>query len=121
MKVSIIVPSKGCNYINYTLSALRSQTINFHETILVVKGCDIKEVEDLCHKANLRCVVVEQRRGFFTHALSLGKKRATGDHLIIKVPFWFILGYWQTSRGLSIKYKVLHKVFNIEDFHSPLR
>jgi hypothetical protein len=80
-----------------------------------------KGSKDLCYKASLGCVVVEQRRGFFTHALSLGKKSATGDLLIIKVPSWFILGYWQTSRGLSIKYKVLHKVFNIEDFHSPLR
>jgi glycosyltransferase involved in cell wall biosynthesis len=82
MKVSVIVSSKGCNYINYALSALRGQTFNFHETILVVKGCNIKEVEDLCRKAGLSCVVIEQRSGFFTHALNLGKKNATGDLLL---------------------------------------
>jgi glycosyltransferase involved in cell wall biosynthesis len=94
MKVSVIVPSKGCNYINYALSALRGQTINFHETILVVKGCNIKEAEDLCRKADLSCVVIEQRSGFFTHALNLGKKNATGDLLLftdedaIPLPKW---------------------------------
>jgi len=82
MKVTVIVPSKGCNYINYALSALRSQTINFHETILIAKGCDIKGIENLCHKLSLRCVVIEQQSGFFTHALNLGKKNATGDLLL---------------------------------------
>jgi len=81
-KVSIIIPSKGCNYIKYSLSALSSQTIRPYEVIIVIKGCDIKEVEDLCHKASLSCVVIEQRRGFFTHALNLGKKNATGDLML---------------------------------------
>ena len=83
MKVSVIVPSKGCDYINYALSALRGQTINFHETILVVKGGNIKEVEDLCRKAGLSCVVIEQRSGFFTHALNLGKKNTTRYLLLL--------------------------------------
>ena len=82
MKASVIIPSKGCSYIKHPLLALRGQTLRPHETVLVVKGCDIKEVEDLCHKANLRCVVIGQRSGFFTHALNLGKKNATGDLLL---------------------------------------
>ena len=82
MKASVIIPSKGCTYIKYPLLALRDQTLRPHETVLVVKGCDIKEVEDLCRKAGLSCVVIEQRHGFFTHALNLGKKNATGDLLL---------------------------------------
>jgi glycosyltransferase involved in cell wall biosynthesis len=68
-------------YIKYSLSALSSQTIRPYEVIIVIKGCDIKEVEDLCHKASLSCVVIEQRRGFVTRALNLGKKNATGNFI----------------------------------------
>jgi len=82
MKASVIIPSKGCSYIKYPLLALRDQTLRSHETVLVVKGCNIKEVENLCRKAGLSCVVIEQRSGFFTHALNLGKKNATGDLLL---------------------------------------
>jgi len=94
MKVTVIVPSKGCNYINYALSALRSQTRNFHETNLIAKGCDIKGVKNLCHKLSLRCVVLEQPSRFFTHALNLGKRNATGDLMlftdddVIPLPKW---------------------------------
>jgi hypothetical protein len=83
MKASVIIPSKGCTYIKHSLLALRDQTLRPHETVLVVKKCDIKEVEDLCHKANVRCVVIEQRSGFFTHALNLGKKNTTRYLLLL--------------------------------------
>jgi hypothetical protein len=53
MKVSVIIPSKGCTYIKHPFLALKGQTLKSHETILVVKGCDIKEVEILCRKAGL--------------------------------------------------------------------
>jgi glycosyltransferase involved in cell wall biosynthesis len=81
-KASVIIPSKGCSYIKHSLLALRGQTLRPHETVLVVKKCNIKEVEDLCRKAGLSCVVIEQRRGFATHALNLGKKNATGDLML---------------------------------------
>jgi hypothetical protein len=57
MKASVIIPSKGCTYIKYPLLALRGQTLRPHETVLVVKRCNIKEVEVLCRKAGLNCVV----------------------------------------------------------------
>jgi len=82
MKASVIIPSKGCSYIKHSLLALRVQTLRPHETVLVVKKCNIKEVEDLCRKAGLSCVVIEQRRGFVTHALNLGKKNAKGDLML---------------------------------------
>jgi GT2 family glycosyltransferase len=82
MKASVIIPSKGCTYIKHPLLALRVQTLRPHETVLVVKRCNLKEVEDLCREAGLSCVVIEQGSGFFTHALNLGKKNATGDLLL---------------------------------------
>jgi len=79
MKVSIVIPSKGCEYIRYLFTGLRGQTINSFEAILVIKDCILKAVEKLCQEYSLRCVVIEQREGCFTHALNLGKKEAEGD------------------------------------------
>jgi len=83
MKVSIVVPSKGCKYLGYLLTGLRDQSVKPNEVVLAVKECDTKEVEDLCRKVSLSCVVIEQRRGFFTHALNLGKKNATRNLLLL--------------------------------------
>jgi glycosyltransferase involved in cell wall biosynthesis len=79
MRVSIIIPSKGCEYIKYLFTGLRGQTINSFEVILVVKDCMFKAVEKLCQDYSLRCIVIEQKEGYFTHALNLGKKEAKGD------------------------------------------
>jgi glycosyltransferase involved in cell wall biosynthesis len=79
MKVSIVIPSKGCEYIRYLFTGLRGQTINPFEVILVVKDCMVKAVEKLCQEYSLRCIVIEQKEGYFTHALNLGKKEAKGD------------------------------------------
>jgi len=79
MKVSIVIPSKDCEYIRYLFTGLRGQTINSFEVILVIKDCILKAVEKLCQEYSLRCVVIEQREGYFTHALNLGKKEAEGD------------------------------------------
>jgi glycosyltransferase involved in cell wall biosynthesis len=79
MRISIVVPSKGCEYIRYLFTGLRNQTINSFEAILVIKDCILKTVEKLCQENSLRCVVIEQKGGYFTHALNLGKKEAKGD------------------------------------------
>jgi len=79
MRVSIVIPSKGCEYIRYLFTGLRNQTINSFEVILVIKDCILKAVEKLCQESSLRCVVIEQKEGYFTHALNLGKKEAKGD------------------------------------------
>jgi len=57
MKASVIIPSKGCTYIKHPLLVLRDQTLRPHETVLVVKERNIKEVEDICRKAGLSRVV----------------------------------------------------------------
>jgi len=47
MKVSIVVPSKGCKYISYLPASLKNQSINGFEVILIVKNCSIKYVKTL--------------------------------------------------------------------------
>jgi len=79
MKASIVVPSKGCEYLRYLLKGLRSQSYKSFEAILVLKDCDLRVAERLCQDYSLNCVVIEQREGYFTHALNLGKKEAKGD------------------------------------------
>jgi glycosyltransferase involved in cell wall biosynthesis len=79
MKVSIVIPSKGCEYIRYLFTGLRGQTINSFEVILVIKDCILKAVEKLCQDYSLNCVVIEQKEGNVTQALNMGKKEAKGD------------------------------------------
>jgi glycosyltransferase involved in cell wall biosynthesis len=79
MKTSIVVPSKGCEYLRYLLRGLRSPSYPSFEVILVLKDCDLRVVESLCQGYSLKCIVIEQREGYFTHALNLGKREAKGD------------------------------------------
>ncbi|MEM0079632.1 MAG: glycosyltransferase [Nitrososphaerota archaeon] len=79
MKVSVVVPSRGCEYLRYLLLSLREQTVRPYEVILVVKDCSVKLVEMLCNLYSLPCTIVEQKRGFFTAALNMGRKVASGD------------------------------------------
>ena len=79
MKVSIVVPSKGCIYLRYLLRSLRNQSHKSFEVILILKDCNSKIIEDLCQAYSLNCVIIEQEEGYFTHALNLGKREARGD------------------------------------------
>lgn len=80
--VSVIVPSKKCTYLNYLLSRLKKQTTMPNELILVLKYYNIKQIERSCDQYSLPCVIIEQRRGYFTHALNMGKKEARGDIIV---------------------------------------
>jgi len=80
MKVSVIIPSKGCHYLEYALRSLKSQTVKPYEVILVLKDCSIKKIEELTK--DLNAIVIEQREGFFTHALNRGKREARGDIVV---------------------------------------
>jgi len=82
MKVSIVVPSKGCKYLGYLLTGLRDQNVKPNEVVLVIKGCDLRHVEDLCSRNNLPCVIIEQKSGYVTSAMNIGKKEAKGDLII---------------------------------------
>jgi hypothetical protein len=65
------------------MRGLRDQTIKLSEVILVVKSCDLRSVENLCSKFSLPCTIIEQRRGYVTHALNIGKREARGDIILI--------------------------------------
>jgi len=80
MRVSIIIPSKECKYLEYAVRSLRSQTVKPYEVVLVLKGCDVKRVEEMA--GGLNAVIIEQERGFFTHALNMGKREACGDIVV---------------------------------------
>ena len=79
MLVSIVVPSKECIYLKYLLTSLRDQSFKSFEVVLILKNCDVKVIENLCQEYSLRCIVIEQKEGYFTHALNLGKKEAKRD------------------------------------------
>jgi len=62
------------------LKSLKDQVIKPYEVILVLKDCEIKHVEAITQ--GLNSIIIEQKRGFFTHALNLGKREAQGDIII---------------------------------------
>jgi len=82
MRVSVVIPSRGCKYLRYLLQGLRGQVVRPYEVIMIVKECDVKALESFCRKQKLPYVIVEQKRGYFTHALNIGKKEARGDVII---------------------------------------
>ncbi|RLG74656.1 MAG: glycosyltransferase family 2 protein [Thermoprotei archaeon] len=82
LRVSIVVPSKGYEYLRYLLWGLREQVVRPYEVILVLRECSVRPIEYLCGKYGLPYVVIEQLSGFFTHALNIGKREARGDILI---------------------------------------
>lgn len=81
-KISLIIPSKGCKFLEYALRSLANQSLKPTEVILVLKDCEIKIIERLCSEFNLNFILEEQKKGFVTNALNLGKKIAIGDILI---------------------------------------
>jgi len=62
------------------MKSLKGQVVRPYEVILVLKDCEIRRVEAIIQ--GLNHIVIEQKRGFFTHALNLGKREARGDIII---------------------------------------
>jgi len=82
LKTSIVTPSKNYVYLRYLLCGLSKQTVKPSEIVLVIKDCSTKVVERICSRYSLRCKIIEQKKGFFTRALNVGKKEASGDVII---------------------------------------
>jgi len=80
VRVSVVIPSKGCQYLEHTLRTLKEQTAKPYEVVLVLKDCNAKRVEALI--GGLNAMIIEQSEGFFTHALNMGKREARGDIVI---------------------------------------
>jgi len=79
LRASIVVPSRGCKYLEYLLKGLRGQSVKPYEVVIVIKECNTKAVESLCVEYGLPCIIIEQLSGYVTHALNIGKKEAKGD------------------------------------------
>jgi len=103
MRVSVIIPSKGCQYLEYTQISLRSQTVKPYEVVLVLKDCDIMRIEELAK--GLNTVIIEQKKGFFTHALNMGKREARGDIVVFTDDDVILL------RGWIERYVRLHTLY----------
>ena len=84
MKISLIVPSLVTQYLKYLVFSLRRQSIKSWEVILVVKADErgLQSVEKLCEWNSLNCSIIEQRHGYFTTALNMGKREAGGDIVV---------------------------------------
>lgn len=80
--MSIIIPTKGGEFLEYVLKSLKNQTLKPEEVILVLKECELGYLEKLCLGFGLNYIIEEQKSGFFPHALNIGKRIATGDILI---------------------------------------
>lgn len=82
LKASVIVPSKGGHYLKYLLNALGNQQVRPYEVVLILKDCNLSNVEQLCKNNDINDIIIEQRDGHVTQALNIGKKAASGDILI---------------------------------------
>lgn len=80
--VSVIIPSKGGEYLEYTLRSLANQTIRPSEIILILKSCDISKIEIFCRELELNAIIKEQISGYFTAALNIGKSIANEDIIV---------------------------------------
>jgi len=106
MKVSVVVPSKECKYLGYLLAGLRNQNVKPNEVVLVVKECDLRHVEDLCGRNNLLCAIIEQKSGYVTNAMNMGKKEAKGDLIIFTDDDAIPLSGWiEKYIKLHVKYQ----------------
>lgn len=82
-RVSIVIPSKGGEYLEHTLKSIAKQNLKPDEVVLVLKDIAATEkVEKIVSKYNLRFILEEQKGGFFTKALNIGKELASGDIII---------------------------------------
>lgn len=78
-RVSVLIPATSHLRLRYLLSSLSRQTQRPYEVIIVLKNADVNYVEGVCTERALRCTIIEQTHGYFTHALNLCKKEASGE------------------------------------------
>jgi len=78
-RVSVLIPATSHLRLKYLLSSLSRQTQRPYEVIIVLKDANVNYVEEICAKRALRCTIIEQTYGFFTHALNLCKREASGE------------------------------------------
>jgi len=108
METSVVIPSKGGEFLEHTLRSLSRQTVKPNEVILVLKDCDTRKFEEIMAKEGLRGVTIEQKEGFFTRALNMGKKEASFDLILFTdddtiLPLNWIKNYLKLFKRLEKK------------------
>lgn len=79
-RVSVLVPTISYLRLQRLLSSLLKQTVKPYEIIIVYKGNHLNRIEKVCSKySSLPCVIINQTKGYFTHALNLCKREACGS------------------------------------------
>jgi GT2 family glycosyltransferase len=84
---------------------LSRQTQRPYEVIIVLKSTNAKYVEEICAKRALRCTIIEQTYGYFTRALNLCKREASGEIAIFTDDDAIALPSWIE------RYIKLHKIY----------
>jgi len=93
-RVSVVVPTTDIERLEYLIKSLSTQTLRPYEVVIVAKNVDVVSLENICERHDLRCVILEQVEGFFTRALNMGRKAASGDIVLftdddaIALPKW---------------------------------
>ena len=82
MKISVVIPTTSINRLKTLLTSLKDQDLKPWEVVIVTKNIETRAVEKHCHNLGLNCIVLEQREGYFTRALNMGKNAATGDIIV---------------------------------------
>ncbi|MEM0049327.1 MAG: glycosyltransferase family A protein [Candidatus Bathyarchaeia archaeon] len=105
VKVSVIIPVARYQFLRYLLPSLASQTYSDYEVVFVIKNLDDKIIEKSCHRYPIKYAIIQQKKGFFTGALNLGKKNASGDLLLFTDDDVILPNSWIK------KYVKLHEAF----------
>ncbi|AEA11523.1 glycosyl transferase, family 2 [Thermoproteus uzoniensis 768-20] len=71
--------------------------------VIVVKNVEVNGVEKVCTVLNLNCIVLEQRVGYFTHALNMGRRAATGDIVVFTDDDAIALSGWLKRYSVLFK------------------
>ena len=82
MRASVVVPTTNITRLKILLTSLKSQDLRPWEVVIVAKNIEVRAVENQCSELGLNCIVLEQREGYFTRALNMGKSEASGDIVV---------------------------------------
>ena len=82
IKVSIVVPTTSIDRLRTLLLSLRNQSFKPWEIIIVAKNVNINFIEKICNNFALKCITLEQKEGYVTKALNMGKNASSGDIII---------------------------------------
>ena len=107
-RISVVVPATSEERLKNLIRSLSRQTFKPCEIIMVIKGVNVSDVEELCRAYSLNCIIIEQKKCFVTHALNIGKKIAQGDVVIFTDDDAIALPKWLE------RYVKLHRLYGVK-------